>query len=247
MNRKSDTLSGMPVLSEDELDELDELLMSDVMSDESMLIDSLDGYLTAIAIGPATPMPSEWIPGIWGPTPEDAPAFESKEQSQRMFDLLVRHFNGILWSLESDPQGIAPVFSMRKSEYDAREYLDADMWVHGFMQGVELSRPEWQPLFDDAQGQVWLTPFHLLFGIELSEEEEALVRWPAQREELAKQIPELIAEIHRYWLPYRKAVHEHHLATTLKRASPKTGRNDPCPCGSGKKFKKCCGAESNLH
>ena len=23
---------------------------------------------------------------------------------------------------------------------------------------------------------------------------------------------------------------------------PKVGRNDPCPCGSGKKFKKCCGA-----
>lgn len=27
-----------------------------------------------------------------------------------------------------------------------------------------------------------------------------------------------------------------------KRESPKVGRNDPCPCGSGKKFKKCCGA-----
>ena len=26
------------------------------------------------------------------------------------------------------------------------------------------------------------------------------------------------------------------------RAPPKVGRNDPCPCGSGKKFKKCCGA-----
>ena len=25
------------------------------------------------------------------------------------------------------------------------------------------------------------------------------------------------------------------------RQTPKTGRNDPCPCGSGKKFKKCCG------
>ena len=23
---------------------------------------------------------------------------------------------------------------------------------------------------------------------------------------------------------------------------PKIGRNDPCPCGSGKKYKKCCGA-----
>ena len=28
---------------------------------------------------------------------------------------------------------------------------------------------------------------------------------------------------------------------TLRRESPKVGRNDPCPCGSGKKYKKCCG------
>ncbi|MBL0714592.1 MAG: YchJ family protein [Desulfosarcina sp.] len=29
---------------------------------------------------------------------------------------------------------------------------------------------------------------------------------------------------------------------TVKREAPKVGRNVPCPCGSGKKFKKCCGA-----
>jgi uncharacterized protein len=29
---------------------------------------------------------------------------------------------------------------------------------------------------------------------------------------------------------------------TIHRASPKVGRNDPCPCGSGRKFKKCHGA-----
>ncbi len=28
---------------------------------------------------------------------------------------------------------------------------------------------------------------------------------------------------------------------TFRRDDPKVGRNDPCPCGSGKKFKKCCG------
>ena len=28
---------------------------------------------------------------------------------------------------------------------------------------------------------------------------------------------------------------------TYKREAPKVGRNDPCPCGSGKKYKKCCG------
>lgn len=30
-------------------------------------------------------------------------------------------------------------------------------------------------------------------------------------------------------------------AATIERAGSKLGRNDPCPCGSGKKFKKCCG------
>ena len=28
---------------------------------------------------------------------------------------------------------------------------------------------------------------------------------------------------------------------TVRRETPKIGRNDPCPCGSGRKYKKCCG------
>jgi uncharacterized protein len=34
---------------------------------------------------------------------------------------------------------------------------------------------------------------------------------------------------------------EHGKVETYKREEPKVGRNDPCPCGSGKKYKKCCG------
>jgi uncharacterized protein YecA (UPF0149 family) len=30
-------------------------------------------------------------------------------------------------------------------------------------------------------------------------------------------------------------------ASQIIRAAPKIGRNDPCPCGSGRKYKKCCG------
>lgn len=29
----------------------------------------------------------------------------------------------------------------------------------------------------------------------------------------------------------------------FERSEKKTGRNDPCPCGSGKKYKKCCGRD----
>jgi uncharacterized protein YecA (UPF0149 family) len=31
------------------------------------------------------------------------------------------------------------------------------------------------------------------------------------------------------------------VARTIRKKTPKVGRNDPCPCGSGKKYKKCCG------
>jgi preprotein translocase subunit SecA len=35
------------------------------------------------------------------------------------------------------------------------------------------------------------------------------------------------------------------VAHTVRRAAPKVGRNDPCPCGSGKKYKKCCGLSAD--
>ena len=41
--------------------------------------------------------------------------------------------------------------------------------------------------------------------------------------------------------PFRPAAAVPPLAMPSRRPVPKVGRNDPCPCGSGKKFKKCCG------
>ncbi|MGA3212013.1 MAG: SEC-C metal-binding domain-containing protein, partial [Terriglobales bacterium] len=36
---------------------------------------------------------------------------------------------------------------------------------------------------------------------------------------------------------------DHQIVQQVVRGSAKVGRNDPCPCGSGKKYKKCCGAK----
>ncbi|MBX3437816.1 MAG: SEC-C domain-containing protein [Planctomycetaceae bacterium] len=36
---------------------------------------------------------------------------------------------------------------------------------------------------------------------------------------------------------------EPHSSTTIVREQPRVSRNDPCPCGSGKKYKKCCGRD----
>ena len=238
--------SSIP-LSEQEIEELDRFLLSDAISAETMVLDALDGYLTAIVIGPTTTTPSLWLPRIWGPSDDDAPEFESMEQAQRILDLIMRHMNGIILALQHDADNFDPLLNSMTYGDDPREYLDGEMWAHGFMTGIELCRRDWQPLFDDPAAKEVLRPIYLLGSDEVTEAEEILTRWPAQREELAKQIAGSVATIYRYWLPHREAAHEELVASTVRRDAPKVGRNDPCPCGSGKKFKKCCGAARPVH
>lgn len=42
-------------------------------------------------------------------------------------------------------------------------------------------------------------------------------------------------------IPFKEEPHAHAVPPPTPLASPRVGRNDPCPCGSGKKYKKCCG------
>jgi uncharacterized protein len=244
---QTSTFQTMAPLSDDELAELDAFLVSDATSDETLMLDSLDGYLTAIAIGPTSLLPSAWLSDAWGPHEDDAPAFATQDEAQRIIGLIVRHFNSIVSGLENNPDGFEPFLRSLVYFGDPREYLVGEPWALGFMQGVALCRQDWQPLFDDAHARQWLEPLHLLGADDTTDDELALIRRPDQREDLTKKFPASIAGIYRYWLPYRQAVHERLLATTIRRAEPKVGRNDPCPCGSGKKFKKCCGSAETLH
>lgn len=233
---------------DDELAELEAFLHSDAVSDETMLLDHLDGYLTAIIIGPTTLSLNEWYPGIWGSRKEDAPHFENMDQAQRIIQLIMRHYNGIIGSIEQDADKHAPFFSLIATADDSTKLIDAEMWAVGFMDGIALCRVDWQLLFDAPRGQAWLKPIRLLGADHIGETDMAQAETHEQRDELARQIPASIAAIYRYWLPFRQEVQALLRARTIARAHPKkVGRNDPCPCGSGEKFKKCCGAASTLH
>ena len=231
--------------SDEEIDELESFLLSDATSDETMTLDTLDGYLTAIVVGPTTLVPSQWLSGIWGAGDEHAPGFETTEQAQHIMELILRHMNGIVGSLEHDPDMFEPFFDVRT--YRAREYLDGEMWAYGFMEGIALCRKDWQPLFEDARGREALRPLRLLGARDTTPEEQLLVKTPQQREELSQAIPASIAAIYRFWLPHREAMHQREIGAAARRGEPKVGRNNPCPCGSGKKFKKCCGEAKPLH
>ncbi|HEX5337266.1 MAG TPA: UPF0149 family protein [Gallionella sp.] len=231
-----------PALSPKERDEFNRFLLSDITSDETMMLDTLDGYLTALVIGPTALKPSQWLPTVWGPRVSDEPAFETMEQAQHVLDLILRHMNGIVESLQRDPDAHQPIFDTLVYTDNPREYADGEMWAYGFMTGIALCRKDWQPFFDDPEAAQALRPIYLLGADDVTEEEEALTETPEQREEIGKQIPASISQIYRYWQPVRKVAVERMAVGTIQRDQPKVGRNDPCPCGSGKKFKKCCGA-----
>lgn len=232
----------MTPLSDEELDELEGFLL-DLDAEEGMTLDMLDGFLHALAIGPATVMPSQWLPKVWGRDDDGLlPPVDDMEEANHLLGLVMRHFNGIVRGFEQHPVEVTPLWTT--TGYDTGEFEDAEMWAYGFTEAVKLSPAAWQPLFKHPDGQQWYQPIHLLGADDASPEEEALTQTPEQREALTGQIEASLREMHAFWLPLRRAVAERQTAQAM---STKVGRNEPCPCGSGKKFKKCCGAPSELH
>jgi hypothetical protein len=57
---------GLSPLSDEEIEELEAFLMEDRDGAEAMMFDTMDGYMHAVAIGPTTPNPQQWLPPIWG-------------------------------------------------------------------------------------------------------------------------------------------------------------------------------------
>lgn len=244
VNQDLDSVEIEPALSDKEMDELDSFLMSDATSNEVMMLDCLDGFLTAIASGPVTIKQSEWLPRVWGPTEADAPTFVNDAQAERISGLITRHLNATIWNLQQEPESFEPVFDMNVYLDDEREYIDGEMWAHGYMTAINMQRDSWKALFESKHGAEVLQPIRLLGSDDISPEEEELVKTPAQREELSRPIPASVAWIYKFWAPQRRAIAERTGGKTTDHETPTIGRNAPCICGSGRKFKKCCGAST---
>lgn len=243
-NQDFEPMEIEPALSDVEMDELDNFLMSDATSNEVMLLDCLDGYLTAIASAPVQLTQDDWLLRVWGPRDEDAPTFETKAQEEHVIGLMTRHLNAIVWNLQQEDEPFEPVFDLQVYQDDEREYVDGEMWAHGYMTAIKLQRDSWKALFESKHGADMLRPIYLLGAEDVSEEEETLVQTPAQREELSKTIPASVGWIFKYWAPQRRAEAERINGKSSTTENLKISRNAPCICGSGRKYKKCCGASA---
>lgn len=239
-------MKAPPRVTDADLHRLDDFLNSDAAPETAMDVSTLEGFLTALVIGPRVVLPSAWLPWVWDfDQGREEVVYSGMAQASEVMDLVMGLMNRIAHAFQHDPQGFEPVFC-RAAQWGAAE------WCEGFLKATTLFDAEdWSALWAvDAlsgitdTGRVSLvTPFLRLGddqGLALTKEEGNAQRW------VDAIVPSLVA-IHAHWLARRGRSAAAPIRAPLRREFAKVGRNDPCPCGSGQKYKKCCGQGPTLH
>jgi len=217
-----------------DLDALDAYLMSDRSPADCMLLSDLDGFLTGIAIGPELVLPSEWLSHVWR---GEAPEFADEDEAQAILGAIMGRYNEILRQVADD--AVEPIFWQGRDDV-----VIAMDWAEGFMEAIMLRAEAWEKLFKSKRHNDLLYPILALCS---DENGAPLLPLPEGAEdEMFDQapdfIPEVVMEIAAYWGRAERKPRSPSLAASRDPVrAAKVGRNDPCPCGSGKKFKKCCG------
>jgi uncharacterized protein len=232
-------------LTEAEIEQLADFLISDAVPEEAMDVSMMDGFITAIGSGPNVMLPGSMLRWIWNADDgEDSPTFANAEEAKNIVGLIIRHWNDVNDTLNSAPAEYEPLIFERESE--GRIVPIIDEWCAGYYKGIAVDRAAWAPLM--AQHPEWFTAI-MLYGTEdgwdeLKRRQDSL----DQHQAFAESLVSSVRNIHRYWVEQRRLQIKRGempgvigRRESLRRA-PKIGRNASCPCGSGKKYKHCHGA-----
>jgi uncharacterized protein len=216
-------------LSGDETLWLDVALWRRVASDsQTKCLEWADGFLTALAVGPVRLPPSEYLPAILGSSPTGT-LFDTPEHDAYVAELLARKLATAARVLRDDDE-LEPWITGDIAE------LRGALWAQGYLAGIEKCKDAWQPLIGQRQlAERLIVPVVVLLpdldeiaGTNLS---------PERRWELIRELPEFLTATWVFWHG-----EDHPLLHIQRERAQKVGRNEPCLCGSGKKFKRCCGA-----
>jgi uncharacterized protein len=198
----------------------------------------LDGYLTGIVVTPqAAPiLPSAWMAGLWG---DDEPIFADKAQINTVLGAVMIHYNTLLRDIDRSLQRLEvdrivdyrPLFL---SDGPKPVHEAVRTWVRGFWKAMQLAPQTWSALVEDERTKTIIAPFVGFFDIGKIEPHEIPDDIDDRLDEDASLIPRMILILRKL-----ARIREVSRSAPLARRS-KVGRNDPCPCGSGKKYKRCC-------
>lgn len=232
-------------LSPAELEELGRFLASPQLQATAMSVPMLEGFLTAVVVGPRQVMPKEWLARVWDwRDARVAPDFDDEDHAERVIALVMRLFDRVEDIFLKRADAFEPIFT-RRGEQVVIE------WCEGFLVGTRLSPDKWAEMWDEYPDLA--APFTRPG----TDEGRATLR-DGEVMLWGKLVPPALVAIHEIWFDLRTAAPEGlgeddsaYVGASVEsyfRAEPKVGRNEPCPCGSGKKFKKCCGSgEQSVH
>ena len=231
-----------PELSASELEDL-ELFLSQVQGGKIPNTDALDGFFAALACCPDLVKPSEYLPVVQsGKTEESDLMFEDLDEAQKFMGLVNQHWNYVNYQLNK-----CEVYLPLIIEDDKREYAGED-WANGFLCGIDMRRGIWSELINSEEHGGSIVPIMALAYENHPDSEMRPFKEPMdekKREELIIGAAAGVMRMHAHFLGQRNSYLPD--IKTVIRPHRKIGRNEPCPCGSGKKYKRCCGSGPTLH
>ena len=251
-----------PTSSDAELDELQQLCERLAGFDERISLEWLDGAMTALAAGPVARPVIEWRDRLIGEAWSRAIADPEAERAamallQARWSVLLRQLDPELLFDAIDDLRLAPV--MLEWTDEDRERLVAEghveagddealplvgeVWAHGFMEVLETFVDDWpEPDTSTELGESFDQCTLRIAMLAMRDEAELKALHDEfhdgevlSRDDLIQEALYAVQDLRMYWV-------ENAPKPETRRVGPQPGRNDPCPCGSGRKFKKCHGA-----
>ena len=221
---------------EKRLDRLNELLFALPVDNMPMTLSELDGYVTGVLACPEMIPPSEWLPEVWGETGDAQ--FPDQKAAEETIGAVMEHYNSVAGTMTRS-LWIEPIYEVDPNNDETLW----EPWVDGFTRAMRLRPEAWENLLDLADDETRAT---MIFMMALQDIYTGNSKFTDDEiDEIDLEAPDLIpncvATILHQSRPELAGALPANQAGMPHRAAPRPGRNDPCPCGSGRKYKQCCG------
>lgn len=222
---------------------LTELLSSERCSEDALNIHQLRGFLWAVISSPAKLMTQDWLPMVLGEVKDGEEPFETQEDLDRFLAVLFTFYHDTLQQFTDQEIRFPPEYIYSDDIALMQPLTD---WCEGLLIGHDWLEDIWTEASVDIEledGSSLEEPLETILAIiTLFADVPATLAEADDAELLKAKLALSFSEgLSVALLQYARIGHElRRLAEELAKVYAKTGRNDPCPCGSGKKFKKCC-------
>jgi uncharacterized protein len=234
-------------LTDAEFEELDGLLAKTPEPFDPLDAVMLDGYLCGVIVQPVLLEPQAWLPHVFDFDGQPLPDAADPAWRERVTALILRRHAALTRAIAEDGWFDPLIlelddFNPPRTDDPAASLNPVSQalfpWVAGFQHAMECF-PDLLELPDPAI-DVALARLYRHLPAQTDEEREVVATLDREHplatlDEAIEDLITIVADLEDLTRDRRYKVE------TVKRETPKVGRNDPCPCGSGKKYKQCHG------